>query len=186
MTRRIGLRRALAAVVFAALPALAFAQSSASHRITESVFNNGGDPLQGNFAASLSHHVTLDSVGDPFFGGALSSPSYRLAGGFFSFNPPPGEVAALQFTSNTAFSWSPERSAGLYEVYRDPLSALPSGGTGACFASSVTGEAATDSSVPAPGAGWFYLVTVRNRLGEEGTKGHRSNGAERPNPLPCP
>jgi hypothetical protein len=186
MIGRIGVRRALASVALAALPGLAFAQSSASHRITESAFNNGGDPLQGNYAASLSHHITLDAIGDPVSGVALSSPSFHLAGDFISFNPPPGEVSGLQFTSNTAFSWSPEPSAGLYEVYRDPLSALASGGTGACFAPSVFGESATDGSVPATGAGWFYLVTVRNRLGEEGTKGHRSNGAERPNPLPCP
>jgi hypothetical protein len=32
----------------------------------------------------------------------------------------------------------------------------------------------------------FYLVTGENRLGEEGTKGRTSTGAERVNPTPCP
>ncbi len=30
------------------------------------------------------------------------------------------------------------------------------------------------------------LVTARNRLGEEGTRGFRSSGAERPGLSPCP
>ena len=39
--------------------------------------------------------------------------------------------------------------------------------------------------VPA-GNGYFYLVTARNRLWEEGTKGSSSAGAQRANPAPCP
>jgi len=186
MSGRTAILGGLAWLAIVALPALARAQTSTSHRITESVFNNGGDPLQGNFPVSTSHRITLDAVGDPISAASLASASFRLDGGFLFFNPPPGEVNGLQFTSPQALVWSPEKSAGFYEVYRDPLSALATGATGACFASGLTAETASDVSVPAPGAGWFYLVTVRNRLGEEGTKGHRSNGAERPNPLPCP
>ena len=32
----------------------------------------------------------------------------------------------------------------------------------------------------------FYLVTSRNRLGEEGPKGFDHLGVERGNPVPCP
>ena len=46
-------------------------------------------------------------------------------------------------------------------------------------------SSAQDTDVTAPGKFFLYLVTVRNRLGEEGTKGFSTNG-ERPNPTPCP
>jgi hypothetical protein len=83
-------------------------------------------------------------------------------------------------------TWDPERSVGAYEVYRDALTTLPGGGFGTCFASGLTSEAATEAATPVAGQGWFYLVTARNRLGEEGTKGFQTSGAERPNPAPCP
>ncbi|RMH70289.1 MAG: hypothetical protein D6685_00265, partial [Bacteroidetes bacterium] len=41
------------------------------------------------------------------------------------------------------------------------------------------GESVTDSDPIAPGGGFFYLVTARNRLDEEGTKGRDSAGSER-------
>ena len=49
----------------------------------------------------------------------------------------------------------------------------------------VLGISVVDDPVVA-GACLFYLVTARNRLGEEGTKGYRSPGIERPNDAPCP
>jgi hypothetical protein len=91
----------------------------------------------------------------------------------------------LRWSGRSILQWNPEKSVGKYEVYRDLLGTLP-GAFGFCFASDVPAEAATDASSPAAGQGYFYLVTARNRLGEEGPKGYRSNGAEEANPAPCP
>ena len=99
--------------------------------------------------------------------------------------PPPGEVQNQIWTGNTAMVWDREASAGSYELYRDLLSALP-GGFGACQQNGIAAETAIDTANPPAGAGWFYLVTVRNGLHEEGTKGFQSSGAPRPNPAPCP
>ena len=65
------------------------------------------------------------------------------------------------------------------------MSTLP-GSFGTCVQSSVATETASDAANPPLGAGWFYLITARNVLTEEGTKGYRSNGIERTNPAPCP
>ncbi|HKQ97667.1 MAG TPA: hypothetical protein VJV75_07325 [Candidatus Polarisedimenticolia bacterium] len=177
-----------AALAFVALavPTHAFAQASASYRLTEFTANSGGDPSQGAFASSASHRITLDAVGDGALGSGLASATQHIDGGFVPLNPPPGEVTGFLFTDGQTLIWSPERSVGRYEVYRAPVSTLAGGGTGACFVTDVSGETTTDASIPGVGTGYFYLVTARNRLGEEGTKGFRSNGVERANPLPCP
>ncbi len=70
------------------------------------------------------------------------------------------------------------------EVYRDLLSALPDGQNGLCLQGGVAATSMTDPALP--GTGWFYLITSRNSLGEEGTKGFAGNGTERANPGPCP
>jgi len=99
--------------------------------------------------------------------------------------PAPGEVQNQIWTSNTTMVWDHEASVGAYELYRDLVSTLP-GGFGACQQSAIATEMASDASNPPVGAGWFYLVTARNALHEEGTKGFQSSGAPRPNPAPCP
>jgi len=177
-------RRIVVLVMALAVAAPALAQTSASYKLTESILNNGGDPVNGVSGASASHRIKLDAVGDGVLGVGLASTSFHMDGGFVDAYPPPGEVQQQLFTSKTTIVWNPERSVGLYEVYRDPLSGLLGGG--ACFASGLTTEGATDSATPAAGQGYFYLVTARNRLGEEGTKGFRTNGVERPNSSPCP
>lgn len=173
-------------VVLLLLSPVALAQTSASYKLQESVFNAGGDPAQGSVLASASYRLKLDSIGEGIVWVGLSSASYHADGSFVSAYPPPGEVQGQLFTGKQTMTWSPERSVGRYEVYRDPVSAIRTGGTGACFASGLAAELVTDASVPAAGQGYFYLVTARNRLGEEGTKGFRTSGAERPNPAPCP
>ena len=99
--------------------------------------------------------------------------------------PPPGEVRNQIWTDATTMVWDHEPSLGTYNLYRDLIGALP-GGFGACFQSGIATESATDAALPAVGDGWFYIVTARNNLGQEGTKGFQSNGAERSNPAPCP
>ena len=171
-------------VVALAIAAPAIAQTSASYKLTESIFNNGGDPANGASGASASHRIKLDAVGDGLLGVGLASASFHMDGGFVDVYPPPGEVQQQLFTSKTTMVWNPERSVGQYEVYRDLMGGLAGGG--ACFTSGVTTEDATDAATPATGQGFFYLVTARNRLGEEGTKGFRTSGVERSNSSPCP
>jgi hypothetical protein len=170
----------------ALLPILfAIAQTSASYKLTEFALNGGGRPVGGSSASSASYRIKLDAIGDAVAATGLSSASHHVDDGLVSAYRPPGEVRNSRWTGKTILSWDPEASVGTYEVYRDVLSSLP-GGVGACFQSPLLAETATDAASPAAGASWFYLVTARNRLGEEGTKGPRSSGVERPNTSPCP
>lgn len=168
-----------------AFPGIATAQTSASYKLTESTLNNGGDPRDGAYAASAGFHLKLDAIGDAALGVGLASAGWHMDAGFVDAYRPPGEIAGVLWPSKTTLQWTPEGSVGDYEVYRDAVSTLP-GSYGSCFASSLTNESATEASSPVAGTGWFYLVTARNRLLEEGTKGNRTGGVERPNPSPCP
>ena len=179
--------RRIALLLLAGLIALpALAQESASYKLKESVFNAGGHPKDGEIASSASFRVTLGAVGEGVARTGQASSSYRMDGGFVNTYPPPGEVAGLGFSNKTTLTWRPEKSIGVYNLYRDLLSALGGGGYGDCQQYDLTGETATESGTPPAGNGWFYLVTAENRLREEGTKGNNSAGALRPNPSPCP
>lgn len=160
-------------------------QQSASYSAKEYVFNAGGNPSDGVILTSTSYRIGLDAVGEGLIATSLSSSSFQMDAGFVGVYPPPGETTNLRFTSPTSLIWSPEPSAGLYNVYRDVLTALP-GNFGVCFQPDLATTSGTDATDPAPGVARFYLVTAENRLDEEGTKGFRSSGAERPNPAPCP
>jgi len=130
--------------------------------------------------------MSLDAVGDPATGARSSAPSYRMGAGFASAYPPPGQVRGLRFTDGDTLRWDSEPSIGSYNLYRDLLSRLSSGGYGNCEQQDLTDETATDATVPPAADGYFYLVTAQNRLDEEGTLGEDSGGAERPNTTPCP
>jgi hypothetical protein len=165
-----------------AVPAMA--QESLSYKLNEYVFNAGGNPKDGSVLSSASYQVTLDSVGEGLvdigmLGGARGSGSYGMDGGFGSCYPPPGEVIGLGFTDNQTLEWDPERSVGVYHLYRDLMSNLMGLGYGTCEQQDLTAATATDSDPVPVQDGFFYLVTAQNRLDEEGTKGYRSDGAER-------
>jgi hypothetical protein len=174
----------LVAALIAAVGTAA-AQSSASYKLTEFAFNAGGDPMGGSFAASASYRIKLDAIGDGLIGAGLSSTSFKLGAGFVDDYPPPGEVRNVHWSDATTLLWDPEPSVGSYDLYRDFFSTLP-GSFGSCFQASIGSETWTDGTNPAIGTGWFYLVTAKNRLYEEGTKGFQSNNSERGNPAPCP
>ncbi|MCU0225170.1 MAG: hypothetical protein MUF27_14130 [Acidobacteria bacterium] len=184
MITRTALGISIVLVAVASSPALA--QQSASYKLTESAVNAGGRPVNGAGASSTSYRVSFDAIGDAVAGGSPSSASYRLGSGFVSWFPPPGEAKGLRFSDRTTLRWDPEPSVGTYNLYRDFVSALAGGGTGTCFVNGVSTEQASDGGSPGAGKGFFYLVTAENRLAEEGTKGKRSSGSERPNPAPCP
>ena len=172
--------RVLAFVVLTAC-APALAQSSASYRLEEHALNAGGRPAQAVVAASASFRISLDSIGGPVAGRGFAGPSFHLDAGFDAAYAPPGEVQGLAFAGDhQTLTWQAERSSTSYDVYSAALSTLP-GSFGGCAQSSVPGTSWPDPSIPVSGNGSFYLVTGKNRLGEEGTK-----GAARGNPSPCP
>jgi hypothetical protein len=177
----------LAGVLLALAPPVLFAQSSASYRIDEKALNEGGRPAQAVVCTSASYRISLDAIGDPIAGLTMSGPSFHLGGGSLATAfPPPGEVNGLQLLADRqTLAWAPEPAASAYNVYAGLLSTLP-GQFGACAIARVAGTSAVDLTVPSLGTGLFYLVTGVNRLREESTKGHTSNGSERANPSPCP
>jgi hypothetical protein len=184
MSVRTGLL--LAAALAVLTPCAAPAQSSASYRIDEKALNEGGRPAQGVSSASASYRISLDAIGGPVAGVAMSAPSFHLGGGFATAFTPPGEVNGLQLLADQqTMIWSPEPGSTVYNVYSGIMSSLP-GPFGVCAIGRVAGTSAVDSTVPTQGTGLFYLVTGVNRLREEGTKGHTSSGTERANPSPCP
>ena len=169
------------------IAAPSLAQQSLNYKLTESVFNAGGHPANGAILASASFRVKLDAVGEGVVRPGLSSSSFRVDGGFVGAYPPPGEVLGLMLSADRqTLRWHPEKAVGTYALYRDLLTTLVGGEYGDCLQYNVAGETATDASTPPVNDGYFYIVTGRNRLREEGTKGKNSAGAERPNLNPCP
>ncbi len=180
------MKHLIAIALLSVTTAPALAQSSASYRIESRAFNAGGHPQQGTVLASAGYRITLDAIGDGVVGVGRASASFRLEGSFTAVYGPPGEVTGLHLKVKDTIRWDPEPSAGTYALYRNSLGDLASGDAGQCLATNIALPLAPVPDVPAPGDGHFFLVTARNRLDEEGTKGYRSSGAERPNPDPCP
>jgi hypothetical protein len=167
--------------LLAAAPAAA--QSSTSYKLTETSFNNAGDPVNGATLGSAHYHIKLDTIGAGTGVMSLTSGSFHLDTGFAGVNRPPGEVTGVRFTNPTTLQWNAEPSAEWYEVYQ--ATSLP-GTFGTCYAGDLTTASLIDASTPPLGSRVYYMVTVRNRLREEGTKGFGSTGTERTNTLPCP
>jgi len=156
---------------------VALAQSSASYQLDEVAFNAGGTPSQGTTLSSAGFTLTLASIGDSVAATGLSSGSFGMDVGFDAAYPAPGEVLGLALTDKQTLVWNAEPSAGTYNLYRDDTS----NGYGNCEFQNLPVASATDSSNPSPGNAFHYLVTVENRLTEEGTKGFQSDGTtERP------
>ena len=180
------------AVVLAGLFLLALgtasAQQSSSFRLEEHVFNAGGHPQAGTILTSVSFQITLDAIGEGLVAGPLNSTSFQMEGGFGSAYPPPGEAENLRFTDATTLVWDPERSRGDYALYQGLVTIPFDADYGLCEQPPpvLSTETATVTGVMGVGDSLFYLVTARNRLGEEGPKGFDDLGVERGNPVPCP
>jgi hypothetical protein len=173
-------------VVALVLTIPALAQESASYNLGEHVLNAGGHPANGAFLSSASYRIRLDALGDAVAGTALSGASFHADAGFVSAYPPPGLVDDVRFIDHDTMVWHPEKSVGVYNLYRDLLSALHSLGYGSCEQHSLEEATATDAASPPASDGYFYLVTAENRLNEVGSKGSDSDGAPRANAAPCP
>ena len=157
----------------------AFSQESASFRLSDHVLNAGGHPAGGTIITSASHRMTLDALGAAVAATGLSGASHRMDASFAAAYLPPGEVRGLGFVDAETLVWSPDRSVGSYNLYRDLVSSLAGLDYGECHQRRLAGESAVDDTFPPTGNGYFYLVTARNRIDEEGTKGHDSQGDER-------
>lgn len=155
------------------------AQESPGFDLREHTINSGGHPDQGSVLQSSSFRISLDAIGDAVQPMRVSSSSYSVSGGFVGTYPPPGEVSGLRFKNRTLLAWDGEPSTGAYNLYRDLLGALTGGDFGQCFKRDLPDTDEPDAEVPGPGEGFFYLVTAKNRLEEEGTKGESSSGAYR-------
>lgn len=162
------------------------AQESASFKLKEHVLNAGGHPEAGTVVASASFEVSLDAIGEGAVSPGLGSASFNMGGGFLSAYPPPEEITGLIFTDKVTLEWDPEKSAGIYNLYRDLRSNLTGLGFGNCEQQELPSTTTMDSDPVPVSDGYFYLVTVENRLDEEGTKGFQTDGTQRNNAAPCP
>lgn len=157
--------------------AVSLAQSSASFRLEESVFNAGGHPSQGVTMSSASFRISMDSVAENVGGVNMESTSYRVDSGFGTACRPPGIITGLHFAAIDTIMWDADSAAETYNLYRDKLGRITD--YGACFKTGLTSPRAVDGELPGPGGAYFYLATAVNRLAEEGGKGSDSNGDTR-------
>lgn len=160
------------------------AQSSANHRIESGTLNAGGRPQAGATAQSASHRLSLDAIGGIVRAEAASG-SWRVGSSLPLRYRPPGETLGLRFVDDDSLTWQPERSVGRYNLYRNLISTLGAGSFGLCLQRALATPSADDPAIPPNGAGFFYLVTAENLLGEEGTLGAGSDGP-RNNANSCP
>lgn len=95
------------------------------------------------------------------------------------------EATRLRFDTRDALAWDDSVNAAVtFELYRDDLAAAGAATVGQCLAGSLPTPSTTDAAVPAPGAGFLYLV--RGRGAVPGSLGTRSSGSERVPTTPCP
>ncbi len=160
-------------------------QESSSFKLIEHTFNAGGHPEAGVVATSSSFRVTLDAIDEGLAGTALTSASFLMDSGFTASFPPPGEVENLRFISEITMIWDADSSMGDYALYRGTVPGITPG-YGACLLPTPASETATDLTLPTAGQALAYIITSRNRLLEEGTKGFTSAGLPRSNSAPCP
>ena len=94
------------------------AQQSSSYKLSEQTFNAGGHPANGVVLASTSFTVRLDAIGGSFAG--IGGPG-RTAQTAASLRRTRRRVKCSRssFLDATTLKWRPERSAGVYSLYRD-------------------------------------------------------------------
>ena len=98
----------------------------------------------------------------------------------------PGELHDLAFAGDgQTLAWTSSPAANSHNLYRGDLGALAGGDFGACLEDTILASSTADAETPAPGQGFFYLVTGENST-DEGTAGFTSGGPERIPAVSCP
>jgi len=179
------MKQSVMIVALVLLCGTAMAQQSASFRMSEHTFNAGGHPTGGTVPTSAGFRISLDAIGTPVGTATLSSSSFRVNTGFTSGYLPPSEVTGLTFVDAQTLTWNTDPNAAAYNLYRDVIGNLSELGFGDCHRSDLPGTTATETAPVEPGTGFFYLVTSRNRIQEEGDKGSGSDGTAREGTV-CP
>jgi hypothetical protein len=112
--------------------------------------------------------------------------------GVYEHNNPdpsgPGTIASLAWTSDSSMQWDADPSAVEYHVYRGTLATISFSKLGNCADDIDPDRSDTlleDSSVPAIGEGFFYIITGEDAGGVEGSMGP-GTCYERANSTPCP
>ena len=177
-----------AGVLLLLLSGSALAQTSASFQLEEYTLNAGGTPSQGSELASASFRMTVASLGNTLSAVGLDSASFQLDSGFGVSYLPPGQVAAMcggagelpaVFTDVQTLIW-PRGAFG-----RDSTTCtgtIPVVGYGICEQQDLIAATYGDGRGGAldRATTFYYLVTVENRLAEEGTKGFQSDEQRTP------
>jgi hypothetical protein len=97
---------------------------------------------------------------------------------------PVGSNVTLSAFSGDNFGWTPVAQANLYNLYRGDLGSGSFEFNHICLGSGLPGTFAQDTTLPAVGQAFYYLISGVNRCGE-GSLGQTTPGQERPNPMPC-
>jgi hypothetical protein len=84
-------------------------------------------------------------------------------------------------TNNTLLSWSTVSGGDSYQISRGALGAWGSGDYGSCLTQGLFQTTYSDADVPAPGEGFFYLVSAQNLDCGIGSLGASASEAERVN-----
>ena len=93
-----------------------------------------------------------------------------------------GSLTAARGASNeTQLSWTTASGADAYQVTRGTLTSFATGDYGSCLAQGLFQTSYTDPAIPAPGQGYFYLVSAQNLDCGLGTLGTTSNETARQN-----
>ena len=149
------------------------------------LLNEGYQGLSANSGlADALKTVASDSDGDGMRNDLDCAPADMMA---FAT---PGEVRDLKFASKTLLQWRAETGRSgpgtTYDIVRGPLSGLPiPPGSGAtCVSNGQFRTDFSDTSVPAPGTGRYYMVRGANNCGN-GTYGFASSGIQRTTGI-CP
>jgi hypothetical protein len=106
-------------------------------------------------------------------------------GAYEHANPALASEVELGWSSPTVLAWVGGPPMVNYSAYRGDLSSLSYANFGVCMVADDPATALEDPTLPAPGEGLFYLVTVVELAGPEGSLG-LGTCAERSNFQPCP